>query len=137
MAIGTWLQDKILGFALGKNKESYPSFAVPEGDDGTINLDVGGAYGTYLDMEGKIRNEADLIAKYREISLQNECDAAIEDIVNEAIVMGDTSPPLELELSEVDHLSDKVKKRIYSEFQHILQLLEFDIKAHEIFRNGM
>ena len=106
MAIGTWLQDKILGFALGKNKESYPSFAVPEGDDGTINLDVGGAYGTYLDMEGKIRNEADLIAKYREISLQNECDAAIEDIVNEAIVMGDTSPPLELELSEVDHLSD-------------------------------
>ena len=134
MAIGTWLQDKILGFALGKDKKTYPSFAVPESDDGAINLDVGGAYGTYLDMEGKIRNEVDLITKYREISLQNECDAAIEDIVNEAIVMGDTKPPLELELSEVDHLSDKVKKRIYSEFQYILHLLEFDIKAHEIFR---
>ena len=113
MAIGTWLQDKILGFVLGADKKTYPSFAVPETDDGAINLDVGGSYGTYLDMEGKIRNEADLIAKYREISLQNECDAAIEDIVNEAIVMGDTTPPLTLELSEVEHLSDKVKNRIY------------------------
>ena len=46
----------------------------------------GGAYGSYVDMEGGIKNEVQLIQRYRETSLVPECDIAIDDIVNECIV---------------------------------------------------
>ena len=133
MAWSTWLRDKFLGFAVQTPKKQLSSFAPPEPDDGAINMEIGGAYGTYLDFDGKIHNEVALINKYREMSITPECDEAIEDIVNEALVMGDEVPVLHLELSKVD-LSDKLKKSIYKEFQHIFNLLEFDKKGHEIFR---
>ena len=36
-------------------------------------------------MEGT-KSEADLIRRYREMPLHPECDMAIEDIVNEAVI---------------------------------------------------
>ena len=35
-----------------------------------------------LDIDGKDRNDLDLIRRYRDIAQQPECDSAIEDIVN-------------------------------------------------------
>tara|TARA_Y100000593_G_scaffold93907_1_gene190562 strand:+ start:24005 stop:25738 length:1734 start_codon:yes stop_codon:yes gene_type:complete len=133
MAWSTWLRDKFLGFTIQKQDKQIASFAPPEPDDGAINMEIGGAYGTYVDFDGKIHNEVALIDKYREMSITPECDEAIEDIVNEAIVMGDAVPPVELELSTLN-ISKKLKQSIYEEFKHIYNLLNFDKKGHEIFR---
>jgi len=133
-AWSSWLPEKLLGFKVGKGKKQLPSFAPPPPDDGSVNLEVGGAYGTYLDLEGTIRNEVELITKYRELAIQPECEAAVEDIVNEAIVMDGYKVAVELELSEAKHLSDKIKEKVYLEFQGIQNMLKFQTDAHDIFR---
>ena len=133
-AWSSWLPEKLLGFKVGKGKKQLPSFAPPPPDDGSVNLEVGGAYGTYLDLEGTIRNEVELITKYRELAIQPECEAAVEDIVNEAIVMDGFKVAVELELSEAKHLSDKIKEKVYLEFQGIQNMLKFQTDAHDIFR---
>jgi len=129
-----WLPEKLLGYKVGKGKKDLESFAPPPPDDGAVNLEVGGAYGTYLDFEGTIRNEVELVTKYRELAIQPECEAAIEDIVNEAIVMDGYKVAVELELSEARHLSDKIKEKIYLEFQDVLNMMNFQVDAHDIFR---
>ena len=53
----------------------------------------------------------DLIIKYRDIATQPECDAAIEDIVNESICGDYNDVPVRLVLDEVD-ASDKIKNLI-------------------------
>ena len=88
----------------------------------------------YIDTEGVYKNEHDLIKRYREMSLYPECDTAIEDIVNEAIVSDIDDSPVEIELSNLN-ASDKLKKIIYKEFKKIKELLQFDKSSHEIFRN--
>ena len=68
------------------------------------------------------------------MALHPEVDSAIEDIVNEAIVSDTNDSPVEIELSNLN-ASDGIKKKIRAEFKHILDLLDFDKKAHEIYRN--
>ena len=68
------------------------------------------------------------------MSLYPECDSAIEDIVNEAIVSDTHDSPIEIELSNLN-ASDGIKKKIREEFKFVCELLDFDKKAHEIFRN--
>ena len=68
------------------------------------------------------------------MALYPECDSAIEDIVNEAIVADSNDSPVSIELSNLN-ASDGIKKKIRDEFRYILELLDFDKKAHEIFRN--
>ena len=92
-------------------------------------------FGSYnLDIEGLYRNETDLIRRYRTMALYPECDSAIEDIVNEAIVADTNDSPVQIELSNLN-ASDKIKKIVREEFRYICELLDFDKKAHEIFRN--
>ena len=93
-----------------------------------------GFFGSYVDIEGIYRTEFDLIKRYREMALHPECDSAIEDIVNEAIVSDSNDSPIEIELSNLN-ASDGIKTQIRKEFKHILDLLDFDKKAHEIYRN--
>ena len=78
--------------------------------------------------------EFDLIKRYREMALHPEADSAIEDIVNEAIVSDSNDSPVEIELSNLN-ASDGIKTKIRKEFKYILDLLDFDKKAHEIYRN--
>jgi len=93
-----------------------------------------GFFGTSLDIEGVYKTEQDLIKRYREMSLHPECDSAIEDIVNEAIVSDSNDSPIQIELSNLN-ASDGIKKKIREEFKYILSLLDFDKKSHEIYRN--
>ena len=93
-----------------------------------------GFYGQYVDIEGVFKNEQDLIKRYREMSLHPECDSAIEDIVDEAIVSDLNDSPVELELSNLP-ASDKLKQAIRDEFKYIKEIMDFDAKSHEIFRN--
>ena len=78
-------------------------------------------YGSYVDLEGVYRTEFDLIRRYREMALHPEADAAIEDIVNEAIVSDLYDSPVEIELSNLN-ASDKLKKIIRTDSIMIMRL---------------
>ena len=113
---------ELFGFSITRLKQqSDPkqSFTTAPADDGTQTIAAGGYFGQYLDMEGTAKTEADLIRRYREISLHPECDLAIEDIVNEAIV--------------ANELKD-VRRKIENEFKEVLRLMQFNTKGHDIFR---
>tara|TARA_B100000085_G_scaffold247850_1_gene242497 strand:+ start:34 stop:1560 length:1527 start_codon:yes stop_codon:yes gene_type:complete len=109
------------------------TFTAPTADDGVQTIMGGGHYGTYLDIEGKVNNEADLIRRYREVAMQPECDQAIEDVVNEAIVIDDNRETIRLNMHSVP-FGTPIKKKIEEEFNNVLSLLEFEQKGHDIFR---
>ena len=128
---------KLFGFSIENNDQLPPSAVspVPENnEDGVDHYLTSGFFGSYVDIEGVYRTEADLIKRYREMSLHPEADSAIEDIVNEAIVTDTNDSPVEIELSNLN-ASDGIKDKIRQEFKYILDLLDFDKKAHEIYRN--
>ena len=128
---------KLFGFSIEDN-EQLPKDAIspvtPSDADGVEHYLSSGFFGSYVDIEGVYRTEFDLIKRYREMALHPECDSAIEDIVNEAIVADGYDSPVEVELSNLN-ASDGIKKKIREEFKYIKELLDFDAKAHEIYRN--
>ena len=128
---------KLFGFSIDDNEPLSPtavSPVPPNNEDGSDHYLSSGFFGSYVDIEGVYRTEFDLIKRYREMALHPECDGAIEDLVNEAIVSDTNDSPVEIELSNLN-ASDGIKKKIRQEFKHILDLLDFDKKAHEIYRN--
>jgi len=130
---------KLFGFKLpdpgeGKVSKSIVSPVPPSEEDKSDFYLSSGFYGQYVDIEGVYKSEQDLVRRYREMCLHPECDSAIEDIVNEAIVSDSNDSPLEIELSNLP-ASDKLKEIIRNEFKTIKSLMNFDKKCHEIFRN--
>ena len=128
---------KLFGFSIEDNEKKSNSIVSPvpqNNEDGVDNYIASGFYGSYVDIEGQFRTEFDLIKRYREMSLHPECDGAIEDVVNEAIVSDLYDSPIEIELSNLN-ATDKLKKAIREEFKYIKELMDFDKKSHEIFRN--
>jgi len=128
---------KLFGFSIEDNANKSPTVVSPvpqTNEDGVDNYIASGFYGQYIDIEGVYRSEHDLIKRYREMSLHPECDNAIEDVVNEALVSDLYDSPVEIELSNVN-ASDNLKKIIRQEFKYIKEILDFDKKCHEIFRN--
>ena len=103
-------------------------------EDGSDYFIASGFYGQYLDVEGVFKTEYDLLRRYREMALHPEVDGAVEDIISEAIVSDLNDSPVEIELSNLK-VGDKVKDIIREEFQYIKDMLDFDKKSHEIFRN--
>ena len=128
---------KLFGFSIEndeKKSKSIISPVPPNDEDGVDHYIQAGFYGQTIDIEGVYRTEYDLIRRYREMSLHPECDGAIEDVVNEAIVSDLYDSPVEIELSNLN-ASDKLKKVIREEFKHIKEIMDFDKKSHEIFKN--
>ena len=128
---------KLFGFSIEDTEPLSPtavSPVPPNNEDGVDHYMSSGFFGSYVDIEGVYRTEFDLIKRYREMALHPEADSAIEDIVNEAIVSDTNDSPVEIELSNLN-ASDGIKKKIRQEFKYILDLLDFDKKAHEIYRN--
>ena len=111
------------------------SFVAPDSDDGLgYVVNAGGHFGQYIDMEGdKAKTEIQQIIKYRNVAMQPECDAAIEDIVNESIVADEDSAPVELNMDGLDQ-SDKIKNLIKEEFEYIIKMLNMNWQGHDIFR---
>ena len=129
---------EIFGFKIERKSEEQPNaripaFALPENEDGSMMIAGGGAYGSYLNMEGAYKNEVDLIFKYREMSSLSDCEIAIENIVNEAIVAGKGERPVNILLDNTG-LTESIKTKIRNEFDVILDLLNFNNFGHEIFR---
>ena len=128
---------KLFGFSIDDSDSKPDSVVSPvpqSNEDGVDYYIQSGFYGQYVDIEGVFRTEYDLIKRYREMALHPECDGAIEDVVNEAIVSDLYDSPVEIELSNVN-ASDKVKDTIRKEFRGIKEMMDFDKKSHEIFRN--
>ena len=128
---------KLFGFSIDETENKSPSIVSPvpkNNEDGVDNYIASGFYGQYVDIEGAYRSEHELIKRYREMALHPEADGAIEDVVNEAIVSDLYDSPVEVELSNLN-ASDGIKKKIREEFRYIKELMDFDKKSHEIFRN--
>jgi len=107
---------------------------VPANQDEVVQeIAPGGIYGTYLDLEASAKTEADLVTRYREMAMQPECDAAVEDIINDAIIMENNVYPVEVILDE-SKLPTRVKKIVREEFDRLLEILDFGNKGYEIFR---
>jgi len=118
----------------GGEEPIRPSFVPNTDEDGAGVIQAGGHFGAYVDLDGdKAKSEIDLIYKYRDVATQPECDAAIDDIVNEAIVGDHDDTPVKLILDEVD-TSDSIKEAVTEEFNTVLKLLNFNAYAHDIFR---
>jgi hypothetical protein len=87
-----------------------------------------------VDLEGVIKNENDLIKRYREVAQYPDCDSAIEDIINEAIIADSDEPPVNVVLDDLK-MSESIKTKIRDEFEEVLKLFKFDERGHDIFRN--
>ncbi len=128
---------KLFGFSIedsGEESKSVVSPVPPAQEDGNDHYITSGFFGSYVDIEGTYKNEVELIRRYREMALHPEVDSAIEDIVNEAIVSDLNDSPVEIELSNLN-ASEGIKKILREEFKNIKDLLDFDKKSHEIYRN--
>ena len=133
---------RLFGFEIGTPKKiedaqqlepKQKSFSLPMNDDGAVTVAGAGYYGTYVDLDGTFRNETQLITKYRELSIQPEMETAIDEIVNEAIVIEDGGQCVEINMDELK-VPAGIKKRIEDEFNHVLKLLNFGNMGHDIFR---
>jgi len=128
---------KLFGFSIENDAPLTPSVVSPvprNNEDGVDHYLTSGFFGSYVDIEGVYRTEFDMMKRYREMALHPEVDSAIEDIVNEAIVSDTNDSPIQIELSNLN-ASDGIKRKIREEFKYILELLDFDKKSHEIYRN--
>ena len=116
-----------------EEQQKQPTFAPETTDDGAVVVAAGGAYGTYIDLQGAARTEAELVTKYREMSMHPEVEKAIDDVVNEAIVVEPNKKIVQLNLDNTK-LSANIKKLITQEFDNILSLLSFEKSGFDIFR---
>ena len=128
---------KLFGFSIEKVEDKSKQILSPvpqSNEDGVDYYIQSGFYSQYVDIEGAYKTEYDLIRRYREMSLHPECDSAVEDVINEAIVSDLYDSPVEIELSNLN-ATDKLKDVIRQEFKVIKEMMGFDKKSHEIFRN--
>ena len=132
---------KLFGFTLGskdvvqQQKPEQASFALPTEamDDGAVTITQNAYYGTYVDLEGAVRNELELITRYREMANHPELEQAIDDIVNEAITHDVTGRSVDIVLDKLKQ-PDAVKKKILEEFENILRMLNFGNLADDLFK---
>ena len=132
---------KLFGFTLGKKdivqveKPEQASFALPTEtiDDGAVTITQNAHYGTYVDLEGSVRNELELITRYREMSNHPECDMAIDEIVNEAITHDVDGKVMDINLDNLKQ-PETIKKKIIEEFDNIQKMLNFSNLADDLFK---
>jgi len=128
----------LFGFEINRKKEQKEaekriSFVPPSNEDGALTVAAGGVYGTYVDLDGSVRTEAELVNKYRAISFDPTIDMAIQEICNEAIVEDSDEKTVSIVLDDVEQ-PDRIKKTIQEEFDNVLRLLEFNRLSYELFR---
>jgi len=132
---------KLFGFTLGKQDivqvqpSEQPSFTLPNEaiDDGAVTITSNPYYGTYVDLEGAVRNELELITRYREMANHPELEMAIDDIVNEAITHDVTGRTVNIVLDKLKQ-PEAVKKKISEEFENVLKMLNFGNLSDDLFK---
>ena len=132
---------KLFGFTLGKKdivrdeKPEQASFTLPTEaiDDGAVTITQNAHYGTYVDLDGSVRNEIELITRYREMSNHPECDIAIDEIVNEAISHTENGEIVKIVLDNLKQ-PETIKKKIIEEFNNIQKMLNFSNLSDDLFK---
>ena len=132
---------KLFGFTLGKKDivqvqdPEQASFALPNAsnDDGAVTITSNAYYGTYVDLEGSVRNELELITRYREMANHPECEMAIDEIVNEAITHSTDGKVIDIILDKLKQ-PETIKKKIIDEFETILKMINFSNLADDLFK---
>jgi hypothetical protein len=132
---------KIFGFTFGQKdivQEQPPeqkSFALPTTalDDGAVTITQNAYYGTYVDLEGAVRNELELITRYREMSNHPELEQAIDDIVNESITHDESGEVVSINMDKLKQ-PENIKRKIEEEFENVLTLLNFNNLADDLFK---
>src|SRR6185312_5061682 len=130
---------KIFGWSIKRNDtqddDSKQQFAPPTTDDGAVQLVDSGIRNTFLDIDGAVKTEAELITRYRELSLQPEINSAIDDIINECVAYDEKADLVALNLDMLPvQYNDRIKELISNEFETILKLYDFNNSAYEIIR---
>jgi hypothetical protein len=133
---------KLFGFTFGgrdvvkAEKPEQASFTLPSAaqlDDGAVTVTQNAYYGTYVDLEGSVRNEIELITRYREMSNHPECQMAIDEIVNEAITHDDQGRVVDIVLDNLKQ-PESIKKKIIEEFNNVQRMLNFNNLADDLFK---
>jgi len=132
---------KLFGFTLGRKDivqpqlPEQPSFALPTEamDDGAVTITSTAHYGTYVDLEGSVRNEIELVTRYREMANHPELEMAIDDIVNEAITHDETGKVANIVLDKLTQ-PETIKKKILEEYNNIQKMLNFSNLADDLFK---
>jgi len=126
---------ELFGFSIKRKSEEkeVKSFVEKSVDDGSVNVVTGAAVSTFVDLEGSAKSEAELVQKYRSMLQQPEVQAAVDDIVNEAIVVSYNEKVVECITDDID-MADNVKKKIREEFDNVLSLLNFSNLGYDIFQ---
>lgn len=127
---------KLFGFEIQRasDEDNVPESPIPtQVEDGAINIQTGAHYGIYVDIDGSYRSEVDLITKYRTMAMQPEMDAAIEDIINEAIVHDERGQTVKIVTDELKQ-PDNIKNMIRDEFDNLIRMLDFGNEGSDIFR---
>ena len=133
---------KLFGFTFGGRdvvkveKPEQASFTLPSAaqlDDGAVTVTQNAYYGTYVDLEGSVRNEIELITRYREMSNHPECQMAIDEIVNEAITHDDQGKVVDIVLDNLKQ-PESIKKKIIEEFNNVQRMLNFNNLADDLFK---
>jgi len=132
---------ELFGFEIKRKQgKELPSVVAPNpAQDGStvvstsVGINAGGYFGQVMDLEGVIKNENDLLRRYRQIAQYGDCDTAIENIVNEAIVSVEKDQSVEIILDDVK-VSEGIKNKIRDEFQEMLRMFKFEHRGHEIFK---
>ena len=132
---------KLFGFNIGKKdivQEQPPeqkTFTLPTNaiDDGAVTITQNAYYGTYVDLEGAVRNELELITRYREMANHPELEQAIDDIVNESITHDESGEVVSINMDKLKQPAS-IKKKIEEEFENVLTLLNFNNLADDLFK---
>ena len=132
----------LFGYTLGKTPDvtkvenpDQQTLVIPQHqiDDGAITITQGAYYGTYVDLEGSVRNELELITRYREMSLHPECSEAIEEIITEAVTQDDDGETVTINLDKLN-IPASIKKKITEGFDKIKTMLSFQDLGEDLFK---
>jgi hypothetical protein len=132
---------ELFGFQISKavkdtsdeEKPNQVSF-IPKEDDGATVVSSAGAYGQYVDLDGSIQTDSELITRYRTMAEHPSLATAITSIVNEAIINEPEDDTVAIDLDKVETIPDGTKEKIEDEFKNILRLYNFDLEGYEIFK---
>jgi len=132
---------KLFGFTLGskdvvkQQSPDQPSFTLPTEalDDGAVTITQNAYYGTYVDLEGAVRNELELITRYREMANHPELEMAIDDIVNESISHDPSGRTVNIITDKLKQ-PESIKKKIHEEFENVLKMLNFGNLSDDLFK---
>lgn len=128
----------LFGWFNRKKHTAQPMEAIPVSppSDGGYVINTGIAsgyfnYGINLEIDSVVKNEFDMILRYRDTASYPEADTAIEQIISELFVV-DNDEPVALNVDNLPKQYRGVSKKILEEWNKVLELYDFKRKCHDI-----